>query len=221
MTHLDQREDFYEVQRLKKQKRIEVGEHTYIDLDDTEIRHTTKTSKVVIGKFCQIGGGLKLILGGNHRHDWFTTYPFNKFPKEFPAAKDIAEPFTKSHGHIIIGHDVWIGMDVTILSGVTIGSGAVIGANSVIRRDVPAYSVVYGNPAEIQSYRIGSSERRHVMEHSVAWWDWPIDKINALMPYLCVPAINTASSWFGLLDAIKAWDSGSSVWKQFKEQKNV
>lgn len=52
-------------------------------------------------------------------------------------------------GSIIIGNDVWIGDKATILGGVTIGDGAVIAANSVVIKDVPAYSVVGGNPAKI------------------------------------------------------------------------
>jgi galactoside O-acetyltransferase len=44
---------------------------------------------------------------------------------------------------------VWIGYDVTVLKGVTIGEGAVIGAKSVVTKDVPAWTVVAGNPAQI------------------------------------------------------------------------
>ena len=50
---------------------------------------------------------------------------------------------------IHICHDVWIGANVTILNGVTIGPGAIVGAGSVVRKDVPAWSIVAGNPAVI------------------------------------------------------------------------
>ena len=50
---------------------------------------------------------------------------------------------------IIICDDVWIGMNVIILKGVTIGEGAIVGAGSVVTRDVPAWSVVAGNPAKV------------------------------------------------------------------------
>ena len=36
-----------------------------------------------------------------------------------------------------------------ICKGVTIGDGAVIGAGSVVTKDVPAKTIVAGNPAEI------------------------------------------------------------------------
>lgn len=54
-----------------------------------------------------------------------------------------------SKGPVLIGNDVWIGDKVTILANVIIGDGAVIAANSVVTEDVPAYSVVAGNPAKI------------------------------------------------------------------------
>jgi acetyltransferase-like isoleucine patch superfamily enzyme len=45
-------------------------------------------------------------------------------------------------------HDnVWLGFDVCVLPGVTIGEGAVVGARSVVCSDVPAYTLVAGNPA--------------------------------------------------------------------------
>lgn len=48
-----------------------------------------------------------------------------------------------------IGDGCWIGEKVTILPGVTIGERSVVGAGAVVTKDVPAYSVVAGNPARI------------------------------------------------------------------------
>lgn len=48
-----------------------------------------------------------------------------------------------------IGANVWLGFDVCVLPGVAIGEGAVVGARSVVIEDVPAYSVVAGNPARL------------------------------------------------------------------------
>ena len=42
-----------------------------------------------------------------------------------------------------------IGSGATILSNVTIGEGAIIGAGSVVTRDVPAGTIVAGNPARV------------------------------------------------------------------------
>jgi acetyltransferase-like isoleucine patch superfamily enzyme len=50
---------------------------------------------------------------------------------------------------IKIGSDAWIGMNCTILKGVEVGEGAIIAAGSVVTKDVPAWTVVGGNPAVI------------------------------------------------------------------------
>jgi acetyltransferase-like isoleucine patch superfamily enzyme len=48
---------------------------------------------------------------------------------------------------VILHDNVWIGFDVCVLPGVTIGEGSVVGARSVVVEDVPAYTIVAGNPA--------------------------------------------------------------------------
>jgi acetyltransferase-like isoleucine patch superfamily enzyme len=50
---------------------------------------------------------------------------------------------------VLIGNDVWIGMRAVILAGVTIGDGAIVGAGAVVADDVPAGSIVSGNPARV------------------------------------------------------------------------
>lgn len=45
--------------------------------------------------------------------------------------------------------DAWIGMNCLIMQGITIGKGAIVGANSVVRKNVPDYTIVAGNPAEV------------------------------------------------------------------------
>ena len=50
---------------------------------------------------------------------------------------------------IELGKNVWIGSNSTILSGVKIGDNAVVGAASVVTKDVPADTIVAGNPARV------------------------------------------------------------------------
>lgn len=50
---------------------------------------------------------------------------------------------------IIIGDHVWIGKNALILKGVTISNGAIIAAGSVVVKDVPAKTLVAGNPAKV------------------------------------------------------------------------
>jgi maltose O-acetyltransferase len=54
---------------------------------------------------------------------------------------------------IAIESDVWIGANVILLPGVRVGTGAIIGAGAVVTRDVPALSIVAGNPARLVGQR--------------------------------------------------------------------
>lgn len=99
--------------------------------------HITCINKVKIGDNCLTGKWVT-ISDNNHGTTDFDT---------LHEAPSIRKLYTK--GQVIIGNNVWIGDKATILGGVTIGDGAVIAANSVVTKDVPAYSVVGGNPAKV------------------------------------------------------------------------
>ena len=62
--------------------------------------------------------------------------------------KDIGQLPLKE-GAIHIGKDARLGMGTIVMPGVTIGEGAATGAGSVVTHDVPAWTVVAGNPARI------------------------------------------------------------------------
>jgi UDP-2-acetamido-3-amino-2,3-dideoxy-glucuronate N-acetyltransferase len=49
----------------------------------------------------------------------------------------------------VVKKGVSIGANATIVCGVTIGEYALVGAGSVVTKDVPAYALVYGNPARV------------------------------------------------------------------------
>jgi acetyltransferase-like isoleucine patch superfamily enzyme len=50
---------------------------------------------------------------------------------------------------IFIGKNAWIGMGAVILPGIHIGEHAIVGAGAVVTKDVPAKTIVVGNPARI------------------------------------------------------------------------
>jgi acetyltransferase-like isoleucine patch superfamily enzyme len=50
---------------------------------------------------------------------------------------------------IRIGKGAWIGARVIILKGVAVGEGAIVGAGATVTKDVPAWTVVAGNPAKV------------------------------------------------------------------------
>jgi acetyltransferase-like isoleucine patch superfamily enzyme len=57
-------------------------------------------------------------------------------------------------GDVRIGDNCFIGAHSIILPGVTIGDGSIVAAASVVARDVPARSLVAGNPARIVEHDV-------------------------------------------------------------------
>lgn len=174
-----------------------VGKHTY-GQSNLNIHSWGEGANISIGSFCSIAGNCNIFLGGNHRTDWITTYPFLSFQNSWSNAKNIV--FSKpnetsiinqpnknfSHyakGDVVIGNDVWIGENVTIMSGVCIGDGAVIAANSHVVKNVEPYSIVGGNPAKFIKYRFHKEMIDKLLE--LKWWDWDDIKINETIPILC------------------------------------
>lgn len=155
---------------------IELGDYTY---GTPRLLTWDKSTKVKIGNFCSIANDVRFFLGGNHRLDWVTTYPFPAF---FQEAKHI-EGHVSSKGDIIVGNDVWLGNNAAILSGVNIGDGAVIGANCVVSKNVEPYSIVVGNPQRTVRKRFTDKQINQLLR--IKWWFWDIEKIKANLHLLC------------------------------------
>jgi acetyltransferase-like isoleucine patch superfamily enzyme len=58
------------------------------------------------------------------------------------------------HRDVRIGDNCFIGAHSIILPGVTIGDGCIVAAGSVVARDVPAGSLVAGNPARVVEHHV-------------------------------------------------------------------
>lgn len=50
-----------------------------------------------------------------------------------------------------IGNNVEVGVNAVIIGGISIGDNVLIGAGAIITKDIPANSVVYGNPIIIKN----------------------------------------------------------------------
>jgi acetyltransferase-like isoleucine patch superfamily enzyme len=67
----------------------------------------------------------------------------------FDAAILSHEMIRALYAHTRIGQRCFIGARSLIMPGVTIGDGSVVAAGSVVIKDVPARSIVAGNPARV------------------------------------------------------------------------
>lgn len=167
--------------------RMEIGDFSYFThsgkADETAAilapyLYPFSQERLVIGRFVQIAREAIIITSSaNHAMSGVTTYPFRVFsPETIDGYQDL--PFQDT----VVGHDVWIGHGATIMPGVTIGSGAIIAARAVVTRDVPPYAIVGGNPATVIRMRFTDEEIAVLL--ALAWWDWPLDKIERALPHL-------------------------------------
>jgi acetyltransferase-like isoleucine patch superfamily enzyme len=120
-----------------------------------------------------------MFLGGQHRSDWVSSYPFPDFIEQAREIRD----FRTTRGNVSIGNDVWLASGCTILSGVSVGDGAIVAARAVVARDVPPYAIVAGNPARIVRWRFSEDIRRDLL--ATQWWAWPEEEVRKIVHFLC------------------------------------
>src|SRR6201995_280176 len=120
---------------------VEMGDYSYV-VNDAQITYTT------IGKFCSIAAMTRINPGNHPMHRASQAHFTYRASAYFSNESDEAEFFEWRRGHRVhIGHDVWIGHGAIVLPGRSVGTGAVVAAGAIVTRDVPAYTIVAGNPA--------------------------------------------------------------------------
>ena len=164
--------------KLAKVHGFSIGAYSY---GRPKVRFPESGRHLTIGRYCSIADKVEILLGGDHRLDWVSTYPFAAMRGLFPDAR-APQDYHASRGDVAIGHDVWLGSGCLILSGVTVGHGAVVAARAVVTRDVPAYAVVAGNPARLVRRRFDDAVVDALL--AAAWWDLPHAAVTRLVPLL-------------------------------------
>ncbi len=180
------------LRKLADRHGFSIGDHSY---GRPKVRFPESGAKLTIGRYCSIADDVNIMLGGNHRLDFVTTYPFGAMTGVWPEASGL-EGYAQTRGDVVIGHDVWLGSGCMILSGITVGDGAVVAARAVVTKDVPPYGVVGGNPAKLIRRRFDDATVERLL--AARWWDLPRERIVPLIPLLQSADIE------GLLAAVAA-----------------
>ncbi len=159
---------------------VKIDRFTY-GHENISIRQWGEGANLTIGSFCSIARSVTIFLGGNHRTDWITTFPFGHIYEDTIGKFDI-KGHPSTNGDVIIGDDVWIGHGVTIMSGISIGSGAVIATNSNVVKDVGPYEIVGGNPAKKIKDRFSDELKERLLK--LKWWELELEVIQNIAPIL-------------------------------------
>jgi phosphonate metabolism protein (transferase hexapeptide repeat family) len=178
---------------------VEMGDYSYV-VNDAQITYTT------IGKFCSIAAMTRINPGNHPMHRATQAHFTYRSSAYFPGETDDAEFFAwrKSY-RIHIGHDVWIGHGAIVLPGRNIGTGAVIAAGAIVTKDVPAYTIVGGNPARPIKRRFPEEIANRLAR--LAWWDWDHEALRAALPDFRKLAIE---DFLEKYDAVSSSDAAKS-----------
>ena len=122
---------------------VAMGDYSYV-VNDAQITYAT------IGKFCSIAAMTRINPGNHPMHRASQAHFTYRASAYFPGESDDADFFEWRREHRVhIGHDVWIGHGAIVLPGRSVGTGAVVAAGAIVTKDVPAYTIVAGNPARV------------------------------------------------------------------------
>lgn len=126
---------------LPYSKGIEIGENCYIGKNSI----VRSYERIKIGDSVLIAHNVTIIDSDSHEIDYIERQ--NGYIEMIRSGIHHKGKITSLP--IKIDDHVWISYNVAILKGVTIGKGAIIGAGAVVTKDVPAFTMVAGNPARV------------------------------------------------------------------------
>jgi acetyltransferase-like isoleucine patch superfamily enzyme len=122
--------------------------------DDTKIGAFVEIQKnAKVGRRCKISSHTFICEGVTIEDNVFighnVTFVNDSYPRATTLSGAIQTDDDWQVERTLIKNGASIGSGATILSNLVIGQGALVGAGSVVTKDVPAYSVVVGNPAKV------------------------------------------------------------------------
>jgi acetyltransferase-like isoleucine patch superfamily enzyme len=122
--------------------------------DETKIGAFVEIQKnAVVGKRCKISSHTFICEGVTIEDNVFighsVTFINDSYPRATTAEGGLQTEADWKVERTLVKKGASIGSGSTILSNVRIGENAIVGAGSVVTKDVPANSIVAGNPARL------------------------------------------------------------------------
>jgi acetyltransferase-like isoleucine patch superfamily enzyme len=130
-----------------------------------------------IGSFCSVARGVDAVRR-NHPTTWISQSPIFTHRSMGVLTSDSMPD--DAQDPLEVGHDVWLGTNAFICPGCRkIGNGAIVAAGAVVTKDVPAFTIVGGNPARVLRKRFPDE-----VEAIVAASEWWLRPLSQILPHL-------------------------------------
>jgi acetyltransferase-like isoleucine patch superfamily enzyme len=124
--------------------------------DETKIGAFVEVQKnAAVGRRCKISSHTFICEGVTIEDNVFIGHGVTFINDSYPRATTDGQLQTEADWKVegtVVKKGASIGSGATILSNTTVGENAIVGAGSVVTKDVPANSVVAGNPAKVLRY---------------------------------------------------------------------
>lgn len=135
----------------------------FINLYGCEVGDETKIGAFVeiqknasVGKRCKISSHTFICEGVTIEDNVFIGHGVmfinDSYPRATAAGGTLQTEADWKVERTVIKKGASIGSGATILANVSVGENAIVGAGSVVTKDVPANSIVAGNPAKVLRY---------------------------------------------------------------------
>ncbi len=169
--------------RRRGEHRVVIGDNTFIGQDN----FITTGDSVRFGPYCLTGAHCSFV-GASHIID--------------DPLRPYATTGVTAANCIDIGANCFFGTGAMVLGNVTIGHGSIIGARAVVRKDVPPFSMVVGDPARIVKHydftnkRWAKGERPHEHTDEIP----SEDEYIGILKQACrfpLQSISASSAWLG------------------------